>query len=101
MVDPVTYIFDTPGFTSLAPDCGNAALSREGAEDILPVEADTLDLFFPEFTECRADCRFRGCSHLKEPGCAVRAAAEDGRISRSRYESYAQIYRELSDRKRY
>lgn len=101
MLDAGTYIIDTPGFTSLAADCGNAAGSRDGAEDFLPVEAETLDLFFPEFEEYRADCRFRGCSHLREPGCAVRAAVEDGRISRSRYESYGQIYRDLKDRKKY
>ncbi|MCD7980851.1 MAG: ribosome small subunit-dependent GTPase A [Clostridiales bacterium] len=97
MLDSGTYIVDTPGFTSLAADCGNVA----GKGDLLPVEPATLEMFFPEFADHRADCRFRGCSHLQEPGCAVRAAVEDGRISRSRYENYGQIYRDLREKKKY
>lgn len=46
---------------------------------------------FVEFGPLVAACRFRDCSHRGEPGCAVRAAAEDGRIAASRYASYRAI----------
>ncbi len=100
-LDEDTFIFDTPGFSSLSVDCCNLPARQNRAEDMLPVEPDTLDQFFPEFLSCKESCRFRGCSHLSEPGCAVRAAVEAGRISRSRYENYGQIYRELRGKKRY
>ncbi len=82
-LDDESFIVDTPGFSSLT------------------VDTDDLKEYFPEFVELEDQCRFRGCSHLHEPGCAVRAAVEDGDISRSRYTSYQQIYEELQDRKRY
>lgn len=100
-LDEDTFIFDTPGFSSLAADCCNAMAQQAGTEEILPVEEDTLDRFFPEFLNLIGNCRFRGCSHLSEPGCVVRAAVENGRVSRSRYEDYVQIYRELHDKRKY
>ncbi|MCD8152246.1 MAG: ribosome small subunit-dependent GTPase A [Clostridiales bacterium] len=82
-IEEDTFIFDTPGFTSLT------------------VEADMSDLFFPEFAPFRGNCRFRGCSHRNEPGCAVKTAVQDGRISQSRYENYLRICQEMSDKKKY
>lgn len=100
-LDEDTFIFDTPGFSSLSVDCCNSQAQQSGRQDLLSVEPDTLDQFFPELLLCKGDCRFRGCSHLTEPGCAVRAAVEDGMISRSRYENYGQIYCELRSKKKY
>ncbi|MCD7866487.1 MAG: ribosome small subunit-dependent GTPase A [Clostridiales bacterium] len=100
-LDEDTFIFDTPGFSSLSVDCCNSPARQTGLKNVLPVEPETLDQFFPEFLCYGEDCRFRGCSHLSEPGCAVRAAVEAGRISRSRYENYGQIYRELNSKRKY
>lgn len=50
--------------------------------------------FFPEIFSESAGCRFGDCTHTNEPGCAVRAAVDDSRISQSRYASYLSI---LSD----
>ncbi len=52
---------------------------------------------FREFREAIQDCRMPSCTHLHEPGCAVRHAVEAGEISKLRYESYARIIREKQE----
>ncbi len=47
--------------------------------------------YFPEIFKVSADCRFGNCTHTHEPGCAVREAVEQHRISESRYTSYLSI----------
>ena len=44
-------------------------------------------------------CKFRGCLHLKEPKCAVKAKVETGEILRHRYDNYLQFMQEITDRK--
>ena len=46
---------------------------------------------FPEIASRAADCRFRDCLHVKEPGCAVREDLAAGRIDAERYASYAAL----------
>ena len=60
------------------------------------VEARQLALLMPDLAEWAGECRFSNCSHLHEPGCAVRAAAEAGRLSASRLRIYAELHEELS-----
>ncbi len=104
-VDDATFLVDTPGFSSLSAVAFGEGDTEgtQAPEGIRQVDADTLGDFFPEFVRAQEEtpCRFRGCSHISEPGCAVRAALEDGRISQSRYASYTQIRRELKEAKRY
>ena len=50
---------------------------------------------FPEFLPYLDDCRFTGCQHVKEKGCAVLQAVKDGRIPESRHRSYVRLYEEL------
>lgn len=81
-----TYLIDTPGFTSL---------------DLLAVgsvRAEELKNYYPEFDSYAPRCRFHGCNHHKEPDCAVKAAAEQGRISRIRYQNYIEIFDDLKSR---
>ena len=73
-----TYIADTPGIR---------ALSLQG------VASDELDELFPEMRPFLGECRYADCSHMTEPGCAIRAAIDDGHISRERFESYAALRR--------
>lgn len=54
---------------------------------------------FPEFGPYFGQCRFTGCSHRSETGCAVREAVEAGTISKTRYASYLAMYEEASARK--
>lgn len=70
--------------------CGGRVADTPGFSDVGMWEIDPgeLDGCFPELREARAACRFRGCSHLQEPDCAVREAVESGRIARQRYGSY-------------
>ncbi|MCD8231535.1 MAG: ribosome small subunit-dependent GTPase A [Clostridiales bacterium] len=98
-LDENTFICDTPGFSSLSVDYNRSGTQR--TDGLLPMDTQTLEFFFPEYEPFRDACRFRGCSHRSEPDCAVRTAVEDGKISRSRYENYLQIYQELSERKKY
>jgi ribosome biogenesis GTPase / thiamine phosphate phosphatase len=70
------YIADTPGLKALA------------LWDIAPEE---LDAYFPELRELVAQCQFNDCTHLQEPGCAVRAAVEKGQVHPARYESYLRL----------
>ena len=75
-----TYIADTPGFSSLDAD---------GAERIRKEE---LAAAFPDFQPYLGQCRFVGCSHTKEKGCAVLAACRAGDIAPSRHASYLRLY---------
>ncbi|MNK08730.1 putative ribosome biogenesis GTPase RsgA [compost metagenome] len=79
------YVADTPGFSQL---------------DFLELGVDRLSECFREFVPFASECKFRGCSHLHEPGCQVRAALGDGKIAASRYEHYVQFYEEMKDKKR-
>ena len=79
-VDDDTYIMDTPGFSSLY---------TEG------IEAEDLKLYFPEIAAYTGTCKFNMCNHISEPGCLVKKAVSDGRISKMRYDDYVMIYNEL------
>lgn len=76
------YIADTPGFASL--DIGRFE----------PILKDDLQYAFPEFEPYINSCRFTGCSHTKEEGCAVLEAVNDGKIPKSRHQSYCEMYEE-------
>ncbi len=99
-LDDSSFIVDTPGFSSLSIE-GNASDGKYAKGGPYTVDTDSLKEYFPEFVQLEDQCRFRGCSHLTEPGCAVRAAVDDGRISMSRYTSYRQIYQELKENRPY
>lgn len=81
-----TYIMDTPGFTSLY---------------LNEFDKDEIRFYFHEFDEYEGMCRFNGCIHVNEPGCAVKNAVENGKISRVRYENYVEIYNERKNTRRY
>ena len=74
------YVFDTPGFSQLEVD---------------DIKANELKAYFPEMADCEHLCRFRGCSHTAEPDCAVKAAVDEMKIARSRYDSYVKMYEKL------
>jgi ribosome biogenesis GTPase len=55
------------------------------------IDAATLAYGFREIPPLAPACRFTDCTHLNEPDCAVKAAAADGRVAQSRYDSYRRI----------
>lgn len=79
-----TYVADTPGFSSFDTDQMDVILK------------ENLQYAFPDFGRYLSDCQFRDCSHRKEPGCAVRAALENGHIEKTRYDSYLKLYEKAS-----
>ena len=81
-----TFICDTPGFSSLA---------------VWDMEKEELKECFHEFAQYEGQCRFLGCTHTHEPGCAVKEALEAGDISPERYRNYTEMYTELKEKRRY
>lgn len=84
-VEEDSYIFDTPGFSSL---------------ELMGMAKEELRYYFPEFTPYEGSCRFQGCVHGQEPGCAVKEAVEQGKINRERYESYRLLFGELQEKEK-
>ena len=80
-----TYVIDTPGFSSFDTEELNLELKRRLPET------------FPEFAPYVDDCRFVGCRHTKEKGCAVLQAIKEGKIPRSRHASYLRLAEELKN----
>lgn len=85
-IDEKTYLFDTPGFSSLA---------------LFDMEKEELASFYYEFSEYEKECKFIGCSHTHEPVCGVKQAVLEEKISEIRYKNYCQLYEELSQKRRY
>lgn len=79
------YLADTPGFSAFQ------------AEKMDLVLAADLQDTFREFEPYLGRCRFTGCAHVKEKGCAVRAAVEAGEIPKERHESYCRLYESVKD----
>jgi ribosome biogenesis GTPase len=73
------WVVDTAGFSSL---------NLEG------IDKYNLKDYFIEFKEYN-DCRFNSCNHYKEPDCGVKEAVENGEISKARYNSYIELYKDL------
>ncbi|KPJ84163.1 MAG: hypothetical protein AMS19_01660 [Gemmatimonas sp. SG8_23] len=76
--------------------CGGRVADTPGFGDVAlwSMPPDEISSCFPELVPLSAQCRFRGCTHLHEPECAVRQALEEGRIERSRYDSYVVLREE-------
>lgn len=85
-IEKDTWIYDTPGFTSFYVE---------------EIEKEELRFYFREFSKYEGTCRFQGCTHTHEPGCMVKNALEEGKISKERYENYLELYGELKEKRRY
>ena len=82
-----TWVIDTPGFSSF------------DAQEVDWELKCRLPETFPEFAPYLEGCRFVGCQHVKEKGCAVLQAVRDGAIPKQRHESYVRLWNELKDLK--
>ena len=75
------FIIDTPGIRGFG---------------LVDFDREDLSTYFPEMLRVMDDCRFKPCTHTHEPGCAVKAALENGEISAERYNSYLGMLEEES-----
>jgi ribosome biogenesis GTPase len=75
---------------------GALLVDTPGLREIQLWDADEgIQEAFADVDELAADCRFNDCAHMREPGCAVQAAIDDGRLPRERLQSYRALQREL------
>ncbi len=79
VVEGKGIIIDTPGMRELRMWDGH----------------DGLDHTFSDIEQLASSCRFTNCSHTGEPGCAVRAAIDDGKIDDERYSGYTKLRKEV------
>ncbi|HEU4963082.1 MAG TPA: ribosome small subunit-dependent GTPase A [Bacilli bacterium] len=79
-----TFVIDTPGFATL---------------EFTDMEPEVLAVCFRDIWQKSHDCKYRGCLHTTEDGCAVRPAAEAGEISPRRYANYREFLEELKEAK--
>lgn len=73
---------DTPGFSML---------------DLFVTECGELALYYDEYVKYADACKFHPCTHISEPNCAVKAAVENGELSRARYERYVKNFNEIKN----
>ncbi len=81
-LDQGGFLVDTPGFSSYT---------------VSDIAYQELADYYPEFRRVIGQCRFKGCSHVSEPGCIIQGQVEDRTIDSGRYERYKQIYKELKE----
>jgi len=83
------FVADTPGFSSVEPNNDNYDFKERLAE------------CFTDFSDFTSDCKFTSCTHTCEKGCGVLKAVADGKIPKSRHESYCTLFEELKDLKQW
>ncbi len=70
------FVADMPGLRSLS---------------LWDTQPEELDGYFPELRDLVSECQFNNCSHVMEPGCAVKKAVQEGRVDPARYDSYVRL----------
>jgi ribosome biogenesis GTPase / thiamine phosphate phosphatase len=86
-------LFELPGGAFLIDTPGIRAIEVAGADEGVAVTFDDIE-------DLATGCRFSDCRHEGEPGCAVRAAVADGRLSADRFASHRKLERELAHAER-
>ncbi len=72
-----SYVIDTPGIRAFG---------------LLDFKKEEFAQYFPEILKWSPDCRFQNCTHIHEPGCAVKAALNRGEIDEIRFQNYQAMY---------
>ena len=83
-INEQSHVIDTPGIKELG---------------LVDMEVSEISHYFPEMRELLNQCRFHNCTHTNEPGCAVKAALEEGLIHPSRYDSYLSMLEDYDNRR--
>lgn len=79
------YVADTPGFSTV------------DLERYELINKDDLAGCFPEFEDYLNMCKFTSCAHICEKGCAILQAVAEGKVNKSRHNSYVEMYNEVKD----
>lgn len=79
------HLIDTPGIRGFG---------------IIDIEKHEVGLYFTDIFRISQDCSFNNCTHIHEPGCAVRNAVNDGKLALSRYQSYINIFSDRNEKYR-
>lgn len=79
------YIIDTPGIRGFG---------------IIDITKQEVGLYFTDIFRISKNCTFNNCTHIHEPGCAVREAVKNGDLPSSRYQSYVNIYNDPNEKYR-
>ena len=74
-------------------------IDSPGVRDFTPITRDLEEISngFVDIRPFTGRCKFSNCSHLNEPGCAVRQAVDDGEISQQRFNSYLRMVEEFKE----
>ena len=81
-----SYIADTPGFSTF---------------DVYEIPSEDLAHYFIDLAKYMQDCKFVGCTHIKEDECGIKNALLDKKISIQRYETYCKLYAELKEKEQH
>jgi hypothetical protein len=83
-------------------DHGSSAATRlaPGLRSLELADGAGLDTAFADIALIAAGCRFSDCAHDGEPGCAIQAALDDGRLDQARLENLRKIEREIDRNER-
>lgn len=84
-IDEDTYIGDTPGFSML------------DVSGFRMIDVEALLSTFPDIEKYAFDCKYKKCTHVCEDGCGVMAALDEGKIRKTRHQSYKMLYDELKE----
>lgn len=71
------FVIDTPGIKSFG---------------LIDIEKNETGIYFKDVFHASENCKFNNCTHIHEPGCAVRKAVEEGKVAATRYKSYVNIF---------
>ena len=82
-IDGNSYIADTPGFSTF---------------DIFEIKSEELSHYFVDLAKYISNCKYVGCTHIKEDECGIKDALKENKISMQRYETYCRLYNELKEK---
>ncbi|WP_125565442.1 ribosome small subunit-dependent GTPase A [Companilactobacillus insicii] len=74
---------------------GGVVIDTPGMRE-LQIYTGDLSKTFEDIEELAAQCKFRNCTHISEPGCAIKSAIKNGQLTQERFDSYQKLQREMS-----
>ena len=98
----INHLTNPLGFDLAYPTISYVVTEAAGKRQASAQVQVSLKYYFSEFARYGVGCRFgEDCVHVEEPGCGVKEAVREGKISQSRYDNYRLLYQELKGKRRY